>query len=267
MRKIKKFKPQPEKLTYEELELIVQAHREGDEAATLRLINGFYAYMNRFKKLIVGGQADIADKELRGFVGLFMSKERAASLHQFRRNKNSLYEMYKTVGIIQDLFKPFHADEIEHELIATLLILAKRYKSHGNYFHTYIQRAYRFQLQRQLKSLVDSQLITTSLPYFDESYQDESGDFSEEIIENKHFFINEPLDDINENWINGLTASDTFHPLTKTQRRILKLYYMDDLTDDEIADKLGICRATANRRRKRAVATIEKELAKSNGIL
>lgn len=265
MNKFKKHKPIPEILTYEELEAIVQAHRNGDEAATLRLINGFSAYMNKFKKLICNGQADIADKDIRGFVGLFMSKERSASLHQFRKNKNSLYEMYKTVSIIQDLFRSCDRDEIEHELFTALLVLAERYKSHGNYFHTYVQRAYRFQLQRQLKSLIDSQLVTSSLPYFDESYQDEDGDF--EMIENNHLLINEPLDEINENWINGLTASDIFHSLTKTQRRIMKLYYMDDLTDDEIADRLGVCRATANRRRKRAVKTIERELIKSNGMI
>lgn len=267
MKKIKKFKPNPVKLTYEELEIIVQAHRTGDETATTRLINGFYSYMNKFKRLIVNGMADITDREIRSFVGLFMSKERAMVLHQFRRNKNSLYEMYKTIGIIQDLFRPFHPDEIEHELLAALLTLAKRYQSHGNYFHTYVQRAYRFQLQRQLKNLVDTQLVTTHLPYFDESCQDELGDFSEDIIESNYYLINEPLDEVNENWINGLTTSDIFHALTKTQRRILKLYYVDDLTDDEIADKLGVCRATANRRRLRAVLDVEKEVEKAGGII
>lgn len=268
MRKFKRYRPTPIKLSYEELEVTVQAHRRGDSKASLKLMNGFASYMNKYKNLIRYGNADIADKEIRGFISLFMPKEKGAQLHQFRRNKNAVYDMYKTISIVQDLFKHYSDDEIEHELYTALFELASRYKSHGNYFHTYVQRAYRYQLHRQLKGLLDSQLVASSLslPYNDEMYQYEDGDFSRDVIEETHLLINEPLDDINDNWVNGLTASDVFYDLTKTQRRILKLYYVDDLTDEEIADQLGVCRATANRRRLRAIAAIEQQLRKSNVI-
>ena len=253
MRKFKRYRPTPIILAYDELEATVQAHRVGDDA-TLKLINGFAAYMNKFKQLIVNGNADITDKDIRLFVGLFMPKEKSAHLHQFRRNLNAVHDMNRTIVTIQDLFKTLTEEEVEQELYVALLTLAARYKSHGNYFHTYVYRAYRYQLHRQLKKTIEPQVAS----YCDEMYTHEDGDY--EVIENQHLLINEPLDEINENWINGLTASDVFYSLTKTQRRILKLYYVDDLTDEEIGDKLGVCRATANRRRLRAIHAIKQQL-------
>jgi RNA polymerase sigma factor (sigma-70 family) len=262
MRTFQKFRPKIEYLSYEELESVVQAHRSGDSDATERLIGSFWLYIQKYVQLICFGKADITDKEIRNFIGLFMPKEKSSTLYQFRKNAHARHDMYKAVARIESLFHHVKKDEIEHELVISLLTLAGRYKSHGNYFHTYVQRAFHFQIQRQLKSLLEIR----NIPYFDEAFTDEGGEFGQDIdvVQDPHFLIEESLDEINDNWVNGLTASDAFFELTRTQRRILKLYYIDEKTDEEISDLLGVCRVTVNRRRQKAIHAVEPQLMEQN---
>lgn len=266
MKKFRKYQPQHKVITYEELEEIVQAHRHGDEEAGLRLINAFYPYMNKFKRLICDGHADVTDKEIRAFIGLYMPKAKSMKNGSFRRNKTALYDMYKTVGIIKDLFREHSQEDIEHELYIALFKLAERYTPYGNSFHTYVARAYRFQLKRQLTDIIETHVVSTKMHFFDDVHMDEDGDFSKTYVENAHLLLNEPFDEINDNWVNGWTASDMFHLISKMDRRLLKMKYIDKKTDEEIAFELGICRATANRRRQRAILTLQNEMRKLNAL-
>lgn len=261
-----KYEPHILVVSYEELEDIVQAHKDGDSEATDKLIGAFWKYMQKYVRLVSSGKTDITDRKIRQFIKLFMSKEESATAHMFRKNRKAQQDLLQASEAIHYLFQHSSYEELLNEAILALLIVADRYKSEGNFFHTYVSRVFCFQYYRQLQQLLLLNTPTNCLPYFDEEYADDLGEYTEGILEDTRFLINEPLDEINENWINGLTAGDIFEDLTPTQRRILKLHYEDDLKDEDIADIMGVCRATINRRRLATVKTIQGQLQNLNWI-
>lgn len=252
--------------TYEELERIVKAHQDGDKEATLQLIESFRLYIHKFINLIRHGKINLDDRQLREFVGLFVHKSIRSTFHRYKRDLTARQHIYRTVGYIQEIFRPYPVQELEHEGIVTLLALAQRYQSRGNFFHLYVLRSFHYQYYRRLQLLLDGPTFITlsggRLPYWDEvAATCDFPDMLEQIEKEKSpYLICEPEDEINENWINGLTSSELFAELTPMQRKILKLYYLDDYTDNEIALLLGVCRATVNRRRLKAVRILYEKL-------
>lgn len=261
-----KYEPTILVLSYEELEDILQQYQGGNKDVTDKIIGAFWKYMQKYVRLVSTGKADITDRSIRQFVRLFMNKEEGSVTYQFRKNTKAKQDLLKAIDNIQYLFSSISYEELLHEAILSLLTLAERYNSKGNFFQTYVSRAFHYEYYRQLRQLLILNGSNNRIPFFDEEYIDDSGDYIDQIIEDTRFLINEPLDEINDNWINGLTAGDFFEDLTPTQRRILKYHYEDGLKDEDIADILGVCRATVNRRRLATISKIEQELDKVNGL-
>lgn len=254
------YEPTIEVLTYEELEVIVQAHRDGDTQATERLIGAFWAFIQKYVRVISQGKADIADRNIRQFSRLFMPKEEGSTVFQFRRSEKAKNSFNKAIENIHYLFRNNSYNEVLNEAILAFLTMAERYNSKGNFFHLYVEKAFHFQYYRQLKSLLELNPSNNRISYYDEYYTGDEGEYSSNIIDDTRFWVDEPLEEVNENWINGLTTGEYFDDLTPTQRRILKLNYVDGNTDEEISHIMGVCRATINRRKKSAERMIEVHL-------
>ena len=56
-------------------------------------------------------------------------------------------------------------------------------------------------------------------------------------------------EELNENWISGFQTGELFQEFTKMERRILKLYYVDEKHDEQIGDMMGLHRGTIARKR------------------
>lgn len=261
-----KYEPTILVLTYEELEELVQEYKNGNKDVTDTIIGAFWKYLQKYIRVASSGRADITDRNIRHFVQLFMGKEEGAVTYQFRKNEKAKQDFLKAAENVSYLFSKMSAEELTHEAILTLLTLLDRYNSKGNFFHTYVSRVFHFQYYRQLRELLLLSASNNRIPFFDEEYTGDSGDYSDSIIEDTRFLINEPLDEINDNWVNGLTAGEFFEDLTPTQRRILKYHYEEDLTDGEISKIMGVCRATVNRRRLAAVEQVQEQVENLNGL-
>lgn len=253
-----------EKITYEELEQLVTGHRNGDKNSTRKLLQAWDRWLQKYINLLYRGRLIMTDKNLRDFIALYMPMEHRKRIHQFMRNAYSRIDIEKTVDTMRLIFSNLQYHEIENEVKLAFLTLAKRYKSQGNYFHIYVNRSFHYQLHRQLKLVANMEAVAAvdggHLSFWDPNSEGEDGQIYGELIneaKSSRYYVHECDDDINENWINGLTTSEAFDELTKTQRRILKLYYTDGHTDEEIAEMMGTCRATINRRRQKAIRTIK----------
>lgn len=261
-----KYEPTILTLSYEELEEIVQEYKNGNKEVTDKLIGGFWKFMQKYIRVVSSGKADITDRNIRQFIQLFMTKEEGSVTYQFRKNKKAQQDFLKAVENVAYLFSSVSYEELMHEAILTLLTLVERYNSKGNFFHTYVSRVFHYQYYRQLRELLLLNASNKRISFSDDEYIDDSGEYIDSIIEDSRFLINEPLDEINDNWINGLTAGEVFEDLTPTQRRILKYHYEDDLKDEDIARIMGVCRATVNRRRLAAVKLVKAQLENLNGL-
>lgn len=69
-------------------------------------------------------------------------------------------------------------------------------------------------------------------------------------------------EELDINWVRGLTCGEEFKELTHLQRLILKLNYEDGWTDGKIADMMGIHINTIFRQRKKADAIVKETVEK-----
>ena len=80
------------------------------------------------------------------------------------------------------------------------------------------------------------------------------------------FTIEQSFDSINDNWVLGLTTSDEYRNFSIMERKIIKMYYIDEKSDQDIANEMGTCRATINRRRLRVKEKLRETLKNANKI-
>ncbi len=257
------------RFTYEETEALVLAYQENKSGAAEQLLIAFKEYMAQFVNLIKKGTISASRRGQRQFISLYISNPLTrANLHRFRRSRFAHNEIYKITNSIKGFFSKYSYEEIIQETALALLTLAKRYKSPDGKprFHYYVDKTFAYQLHRQLRTLISDPVVfqAKNNQSFD---SDEDADYLSQYIESdmdhsdewiasmEASSIEDDMDEINDNWVNGLTCSDSFHTLSIFDRKIIKLYYIDELTDQQIANILGTCRATINRRR---LATIAK---------
>jgi RNA polymerase sigma factor (sigma-70 family) len=267
------------KLTYEELNNIVLAYQSGDPKASAMIVSAFEGLRVKYLNLISRGHYNLQDRTIREFLSLYMKDEsKRRYIHQWRSMPQVRSELYKAAEKIHEMFKGFLECEIKHELISALLTLAKRYKSPDGKprFHTYVQRAYRFQVQRQLHELIADPIayrFQNISSYIDDEYdgvQVDMMDFIDQAALSNHIPLislsDQYEDEINENWVMGHTTSEIFQGLTILERRILMLYYERGMKDQQIANQLGICRSSVNRIRLTAKRKIQDARKKVHNV-
>jgi RNA polymerase sigma factor (sigma-70 family) len=258
------------KISYEECEEIVQAYRRTkNDADSQRLLDAFEGYIVKFYNLIRWGRVAIADRDVREFLKLYMKSEYSRKhIHKYSHMATIRQDIYSVAESIKNLLKTYENQELKNEIYTAFLTMATRYKSPDGKprFHDYILKAFHYQLRRQLQTLVEDPVVFNSIQNinFHDDYH-RNDDFSEQDVfqnidnyrDTGSYTIEERMEDFNDNWILGYTADDNYKNLSVMERKIIKMYYLDEMSDQEIADGLGICRATVNRRRNKAVKNLE----------
>lgn len=257
------------KVSYRDLDKLVIAYRdEGDEEAAAKIIDAFEGYMVKYFNLIRKGRAVFDDRDIREFIKLYTANEYARrNIHRYKYMPAVHHEMQSVADRIRKLYQYCSDDDLIHEIYIAILTMAKRYNPPDKEprFHTYMVRAFHYQLRRQLQAIIDEELAFKTVDYMaiaehmrEESEYDyyEVEDTSEV---NPDFTIEGSMEAFNENWVLGYTTDPIYMDLTVMERRILKMYYIEEMSDQKIADQLGTCRATINRRRNRTKEELKRK--------
>ncbi|MCX7610338.1 MAG: sigma-70 family RNA polymerase sigma factor [Ignavibacterium sp.] len=277
----KKTEHQENYTTYEELEEYIKAFQNGDSEAGMKILESFKGFLKKYLMLIHLGVFNIKDKKMREFISLYMKGPKRKLIHQYKYRPAVRNEIYNTVNRIHSIFCHLNHDEIYQELSLGLLYLAKRYRIIDGKprFQSYVNQVYHYEVKRRLKNLFYYESPKRLQEFVLQNHSTEenievdewnviqshpSYPLIKKIKEDSIHTIEE--NEINEDWILGWSSSDNFSELTILERRIIKMYYWDDYSDQEIAEKLGMCRATINRYRLKAKKKIAKK-AKQNNLL
>jgi RNA polymerase sigma factor (sigma-70 family) len=255
--------------SYDEIDELVIRYQNGDKDAAQSLIRTFKPYMSKFLKILKDGLINLDDKDSRKFIRLFIGDyEARKKLLKVYQPTDTRHKAYNAAAFLQDVCKEMSYEDIMQELSMILLIVAKRWKKKGKKinFCGYLYNTFRFEVYRRFKSMIEEPLVyraDVNLSYNDESYINEI----EEIENDPRIYTDELMmlfdEELGNSWIRGLTCDDIFADLTPFQRLILKMKYVDNKSDVEIANRTGIHRNTIRRHRERA-ELILKEKGENN---
>lgn len=251
-------------LEYKEIdELVMKCQAERDKDATQKLLDNFEWFIEIYLELICEGKISLENKSARKFISLFMrNRQVAKKMHLFRRSTTVVKSAFDSGEYLKNTYSFLERDDIHHLLIIEFLELVHRYKPKDNAprFVAYVMSSYHFRVYHSLTRHTKNHLYHSDLEglLLDKKTMDRKPTEKETEIEdkfdNKYPELTSPEDIfVDENWVAGFTSTNVFDELTYEQRKILKLSYVDGLTDTEISHVLGTCRATVNRRRLRVV--------------
>lgn len=232
-------------------------------------------------------------KSVKKFISMFIhNKENKKNINRAEHRAKANSDICDALNNIHDIFSQFTEDDIRNELISALLLMATKYKDKRPSFHNYVDKCFYYYAYIELSRLIKDPLGKNNYSEYIEEYQELNDDTNQNKDYNKAVDIyNKNMEDIisnvdiqyelknncnqltlkenpsyysdsffNINWINGITCSDLFTGLGEIYREILIMYYIDKLTDAQIAKKLGVCRIYVNKRRNEAKKLIKEKL-------
>lgn len=261
---------------YINLHETVLDYKHGNKEAGKKIAESYRGFIWKYVNLICHGVFDINDSRLRRFVSLYSSNVK--DFNQYRHKKSVKENLTETSIRLTKLFSQYTEDEIRNELICSLLTMAKKYSDYERpSFHTYVERCFHFEIYRTLSKLIKDPITRQDYEefidegYLEENCSDEINSVLQEvdkelsikysssavIFDNYSVYDDETL---NDNWFNGITCSEVFNCITPFERKILVEHSVNKKTDSEIGDKYGLCRATINRRRLKAINKLKTAL-------
>lgn len=235
------------------IDSLVKMYQDGDKQAAEELIERFNPYLMKFFNILRKGVIDLSDYDSRKFISLFViNKEVRRVIVYNRQSNNTRHIAYVTTSRVANSFVTTDSEEIYSILVCVLLTLANRFVKKRVNFAGYVFNAYKFELYRTITPHTTDPLTyatTSTISYCDTEYIDNS-DFTDDPAVNAEelHIVNEDMD-IDYNWIHGLTCSEAFSRLTTFDRVLLKLSYVDGMSDQEISNLTGYHRVSITRKR------------------
>jgi AraC-like DNA-binding protein len=231
-------------MEYEELHNTVKEYQRGNTLAAGKIIKSYDKYINIFIDIISEGRIIFKHKTAIKFVNLFTK----SNLLKF--DFNDRWSIVETVNNINYLYKTSTLNKIDlrTEAITVLLSLAKNYNSDKPVFHMYIDKVFYIYYKESLSKFLFDEL---------NNYKIIEKDY---LIHYDKYWLSEYDDENvgNMDWILGKTCGDIFKDLSILDRKIIKLSFIDGLTDTEIAKKIGYrSRSSLNKRKNRIKTRIE----------
>lgn len=282
---------------YQMVHDLVYEYKNGSTEAANKLLESFSKFLSNYVALIKLGKYNLNYYSVRSFIKLFIEdpKDRKLLNAYFYNQCTSKNVLFSTVNIILNIFHESTYEDIMQDLKIIFFNMCKKYKDVRPSFHTYIDKNFHYYAYRYWEKNIRDPIgrgssISISAPINSNSFsEDISLTFADvlEDVQNKvesDYIINkitvyyniksssipvvygEENNDtysntfLNINWINGITCSKAFKILTPLERKIIKLWYIDNLTDKQIGEKFGICRGSINKRRNVAKNKISEYL-------
>ena len=165
-------------------------------------------------------------------------------------------QMSRLIPISQDVYSSINNEEdILYDLYICFLNVARRYKQIGKNFCAYLYNVYKHEVARFIKAYIKNPL---SIPYKNFQYEDFiNGSEDVLIIEEQESSYYESLTGLPDmSWILGDTCSCDFLFLSPLQRKIIIKYYLEDWSDRQIAESMGIQTSSINSKRREALSLL-----------
>ena len=261
--KRKKFEPTEQEIQeWNEIEELVikyqqyinsEENKELCKSITSELFNRFTPLFKKYILLIKHNQIDFNDMEQKKFTSLFI--EDTILRRMLNRKVTPVQyksDIYQKSNFIKETYGTNSEEDILYDLYTCFLNVVKRYKQVGKNFCAYLHNVYKYEVARFIKAYIKNPL---SVPYKNFQYEDyingqEDGFFAED---QEHSYYESMTGLPDSLWISGSTCANEFSFLSPLQRKILIKYYLEDWSDRQIAESLGVQTSSINSKRREAV--------------
>jgi hypothetical protein len=275
------------KVTDEELDILVSAYQDGSGDAAAQLVKHYQSYFQKLANAIgKDGYFHIDDRTQRSIITYFIRDD------EVRKNANTMYKysdyirrvIYATLNNVKARYGLYDIDELKNEMIILFLSMASKHNFAAP-FRIYIGQFFIRKFYKvMIRELVQNKFDTIS--YDEDDIQLAHFDTYDEDNLPRYYIEPTSPSEFDENWVNGFGCSELFKEFTIYQRRILKWYYewktLDpqalgpDIyqerkeqfkhTEDSIAERLGCSRKTINLKRNESKRKLTKLVTEFNLI-
>ncbi|WP_459482580.1 sigma factor-like helix-turn-helix DNA-binding protein [Clostridium saccharoperbutylacetonicum] len=282
---------------YQRVHDLVYEYKNGSMDAADKLLESFAKFLSNYAVLIKYGKYNLNYYSVRSFIKLFIEdpKDRKLLNSHFYNQYAGKNVVFSTINTIMNIFHESSSEDIKQDLKIIFFNMCQKYKDVRPSFHTYIDKNFHYYAYRYWEKTIRDPIgrgssVSISTPIKSIKFVEDTNltfaDILEDVqskVENDYTLnkitvyydiktssipvaYGEENSDtynntfLNTNWINGITCSTAFKILTPLERKIIKLWYIDNLTDKEIGDKFGICRGSINKRRNIAKTKIGEYL-------
>ena len=244
----------------EELVLNYQYYLTAEEKPAINpaneLLERFSPLFKKYLSLIKYNQIDFNDMEQKSFVSLFIDDRILRRMLNRKVTPNSYKsDIYQKSNFIKETYGINNEEDILYDLYICFLNVARRYKQIGKNFCAYLYNVYKHEVARFIKAYIKNPL---SIPYKNFQYEDFiNGSEDVLIIEEQESSYYESLTGLPDmSWILGDTCSCDFLFLSPLQRKIIIKYYLEDWSDRQIAESMGIQTSSINSKRREALSLL-----------
>lgn len=249
---------------YNDIDELVLKFQSGDESAGEELLKALAPYLIKYSRLLQDGHVNLKDRDTRKFLSLFIADfETRRCLGKAYQSAEVRNQAYKVASMISQACSYMGPEDIDQEMAAILLTLARRWKKQGKKknFCGYMYNAFRYELHRSVSPTLRNPLNNKAeaVIRFDDDEYISSGDLIVDNIIPSDTLVMIMEEELDNSWIRGITCGDLFTELTPLQRLILRDFYYEGLTDQKIADKTGMHIQTIRKHRRRAVSIINEQ--------
>lgn len=226
------------------------------------LIQYFDSFLNSYVDFIQKGFILLEKAHLRYFISLFIKDEETRS--HIKANKGVTphdWDIIKSViRYLKSYFLFYNDEDTFNELLIPFLTLAKRFEIEKVHFDQYVYFHYNLEITHYLRG------ITRDPNDYAERIATYNGEHKHimdiQLLEKQGRIIQDQYFDIDIHDYRFMGGdeefSGIFSKMTNIQRRILVYYYIDNLNDREISEKLGMHKRSVYRVRNKAITELEE---------
>lgn len=229
------------------------------EAAS-ELLERFYPLFKKYSTLLKTGQINFNDKETKKFVGLFIEDSALkAALKRKKQKAEYRSRIYQQFNFVKITYGILDEEEIEVDMHAIFLNMARRYKQMGKSFCGYLYNTFKYEMSRHIKAYTKNPI---NIPHRNTAFEDYihmgNEPSMEDQMDDQMYENNVGIPDMD--WVQGDSCSDVFACLTPIERKLIIKYYLEEWNDRQISEEFGIHINTINLKRRQAVLKLAEQL-------
>lgn len=201
---------------------LIAKYQDNDKESGEKLLEEFEGFIFTFANLLYYGKYDLSNTGVRNFLNLLTES-----------NENNIKEIEKIIKIINEKYSSFDYLDVYHDVQLSFLIALKAFNLSMFNEQEHITDPFEYFLSIYfcyiLKRNTVDKIINT--PLYREYVDKWPMDIPKLVAVEKDVFKTE----IDNDWVEGRTCSEEFLSLSNDERFLLKQYYVDELTLEEIA--------------------------------
>jgi RNA polymerase sigma factor (sigma-70 family) len=246
---------------YQQIEKLVIEYQNHNPDAALELIELFNPLFNKYVKIIKTGAVDLSDYDSRFFISMFIIDPRLRSgvrnNYYLAKNRDAAY---RVADFICNGCCSLSEEDLMQDFSIILLKLASGYKLKDRSFVSYTGTTFKYEVSQLIRKILGNPL-TSAIPINldNEETLDTRYIHKNDIIVDDIFPSNE-IDELDNNWVYGITCNEVFCELDNFERLILKMSYVDNMSDIEISEKTGYHRNWIGIRRRTAIEKLRQKI-------